>query len=932
MICCTAVAGFTRALKSHRTIDGATTSSWTRHVATSPQPESAGTVDDLLLRVTPPRVPRDLFARPRLLANAELLRDRPALVVQAPAGFGKTSLLAQWRREHLAQGTVVAWVSAQRRDEPHRLVLALVLAMRTAAGRPSFGHTLTADARGDGLEAVTEWLTEVAQSALSTVLMVDEAERLPPESIDLLGYVMRNAPPNLRVVVAARADCNLGVDDLTDYGQCFIVGTSLLRFQLDETIHLARGRIGQAMDADAIAHLHDVTEGWPLGVQLALSIMASGKEGLTAISAAGVQHGGLSDRFMALMLANLAPGDLEFLTRIAILEHVHPELCAALVPDGDVVERLERLGRDTPVFVAADQGEWMRMHTLARDALRRRFSDLPPAEQASVHVRATGWLEKHGLVEAAARHALAAGRRDEAFDLAERGLYESLSIRGRQGAVLELLARLPDEELDRRPRLLLAAAWSLALSERHEQAAGLVARLLARPEADDALRCECALISSGAAVYADDPDRFAELHDPWSTNPPLRDPLLLQVHANRSALRALVEGDPALARLRIQQAPPDEVGPTLSYVRRWADFFVAMTYVWEGQVLLAENLLRPTLAAAEVELGRRSPLTCMLASLLAAAAWERDAADDAAALLAGRIDVLEHAGLPETLLLAYRTSGRIAVAQGAEARAIEILDEMHAVGRSRNLPRLSIASLTEQARMHARSFHAQTCRELCERIDALLASEAPARGPLWTRSVEVWRDLAHGFAAIAAREWRAAIGPLERAEAAARRTRLTRLRVEIMGLRAWALDRCGEMSAPLLHEATDLARAYGLLRVFADAHPSLGEWVLDVARASRDTSAAGIPGAASGSPPAAEAPRDPAVARTMPSMALTSKEREVLELLARNLTNKEIALALQVSDQTIKWHLKNLFSKLDAGTRKQAVLRARILGLLEYSA
>jgi LuxR family maltose regulon positive regulatory protein len=889
-------------------------------------------MDDLLLRVAPPRVPRDLFARPRLLASAELLRDRPVLVVQAPAGFGKTSLLAQWRREHLAQGAVVAWVSAQRRDEPQRLVLALVLAMRTAAGRPAFGHTLTTEAASDGLEAVTTWLAEVAQSALSTVLMVDEAERLPPESLEVLAYVMRNAPPNLRVVVAARPDCSLGVDDLIDYGHGVVVGTSLLRFQLDETMHLARERLGQAMDADAVAHLHDVTEGWPLGVQLALSIVASGKQALGAISAAGLQQTALSDRLVALMLTNLARGDVDFLTRIAILEHLHPDLCAALVPGGDVAERLGRLGRDTPVFVTSDQGDWMRMHTVARDALRRRFADLPLVEQSSLHMRAAGWLEEHGLVEAAARHAFSAGRRDEAYDLAERGLYESLSIRGRQGAVLELLARLPDEELDRRPRLLLAAAWSFALSERHQQAAGLVARLLAQPDATDALRCESALISSGAAVYADDPDRFAELHDPWSEDPPLRDPLLLQVHANRSALRALLAGDPALARVRIQQGPPEGYGHTLSYVRRWGEFFVGMTYLWEGQVLLAENLLAPTLAASELDLGRRSPLTCMLASLLAAAIWERDRPDDAAALLAGRIDVLEHAGLPETLLVAYRTSARIAVAQGAEARAIEILDEMDAVGRTRHMPRLSIASLMEQVRLHARSYRVQTCRELCERIDALLSGDGDARGPLWRRSVEVLRDLAQAFAAIAGRQWRAAVGPLERAEAAARASQLTRLRVEIMGLRAWALDRCGEMSSTLLHEATDLARVYGLLRVFGDAHPDLGEWVQDVMRARRGASAAGIPAGAPGSPPVAQPPRELTVARTMPSMALTSKEREVLELLARNLTNKEIALALQVSDQTIKWHLKNLFTKLDAGTRKQAVLRARILGLLEYRA
>src|SRR5262245_56831912 len=111
-------------------------------MATPPRPAAAGVPADLLLKVTPPRVPRDLFARPRLLLSAEPLRDRQAIVVQAPAGFGKTSLLAQWRKEHLAHGAIVAWLLTQAGDEPQRLVQGLVLAMRLGASRPTFGHTL----------------------------------------------------------------------------------------------------------------------------------------------------------------------------------------------------------------------------------------------------------------------------------------------------------------------------------------------------------------------------------------------------------------------------------------------------------------------------------------------------------------------------------------------------------------------------------------------------------------------------------------------------------------------------------------------------------------------------------------------------------------------------------------------------------------------
>ena len=161
-------------------------------------------------------------------------------------------------------------------------------------------------------------------------------------------------------------------------------------------------------------------------------------------------------------------------------------------------------------------------------------------------------------------------------------------------------------------------------------------------------------------------------------------------------------------------------------------------------------------------------------------------------------------------------------------------------------------------------------------------------------------------------------------EAQADALKLGRVRIEAMAMRAFALDRCGEHAVPLLKEAADLAATFGLARLLVDAHPALGDWARRVA----SDQGAGT-GEARGLPrqrlDRASAPSS----RATPSMALTPKEREVLELLARNLSNKEIALAMQVGEETIKWHLKNLFGKLAAGTRKQLVRRAELLGLLE---
>ena len=222
--------------------------------------------------------------------------------------------------------------------------------------------------------------------------------------------------------------------------------------------------------------------------------------------------------------------------------------------------------------------------------------------------------------------------------------------------------------------------------------------------------------------------------------------------------------------------------------------------------------------------------------------------------------------------------------------------------------------------MHAARYRATSCRELCERIDALLDDNTLPRGRLWRRGVQLLRDVALAYAAIAARDWRGALAPLELADATARALQQGRLRIELLGLQAFALDQCGEASQERLREAVDLADTYGLRRVFADAHPDLGAWV----QAPRHVAAPAIAPAR----PAVEPPAARPSPATPYGMVLTPKEREVLELLARNLSNKEIGRALQVGETTVKWHVKNLFAKLDAGTRKQVVQRARVLGLI----
>jgi LuxR family maltose regulon positive regulatory protein len=295
-----------------------------------------------------------------------------------------------------------------------------------------------------------------------------------------------------------------------------------------------------------------------------------------------------------------------------------------------------------------------------------------------------------------------------------------------------------------------------------------------------------------------------------------------------------------MARLRQQQAPAGTGEAASVYLTRWSEFIIGLSYLWEGQVLLAERILRPALAQADADLGRRNPFSSMLAALLASALWVRGQPQEAELALANRLDVLERSGMPEAVLLAFRTLSRIA-AERSEARALDLLEGLYAVGEQRAMPRLMVVSLGEQILLHARRYRAETCRGLLARIDALLAAEGE-RGPLWWAGVTVYRDMAEGYAAVAARDWKAARTPFERANDAARAGKRQRLFIETLGFRALVMHLGGEDGSGLAQEAMELARVYGLTRAFEAAHPLLGE------RIERIAARAGDAGPAPGGP------------------------------------------------------------------------------------
>jgi LuxR family maltose regulon positive regulatory protein len=308
-------------------------------------------------------------------------------------------------------------------------------------------------------------------------------------------------------------------------------------------------------------------------------------------------------------------------------------------------------------------------------------------------------------------------------------------------------------------------------------------------------------------------------------------------------------------------------------------------------------------------------VACLHAAVLAAALLERDQPAAAQAMLANRLDVIERTGFPDTILVAYRTLANIAFIQGDERHGLNFLQSLGALAERRRLPRLAFYSLAEQVRVHALRSRNETTSRLLKRLDELETEFQRQEFRLYMPQFQLAVAIAKTYAAMARKDG----GEAERQIAIANdfATRLNRRRdlLAITVLTAvMAKKRNAADAIALLAEAESLAEIGGCARLLADTHPAAVQMAAGsvVSAATTRDSGKGI---------------DDSVA-PLRSGPLTPKEAQVLNLLDQGMSNKSIARVMEISDETVKWHLKNVFLKLSTGTRKHAVDRARLLGLI----
>ncbi|HEY2346113.1 MAG TPA: LuxR C-terminal-related transcriptional regulator [Xanthomonadaceae bacterium] len=882
---------------------------------------------EFVLKTTPPRLPRTALERDRLSRLWDTVSDRTAIAVVAPAGFGKTTLLAHWRRRWLADGALVAWLTADRNDDRARFTMALLHTIRVASGRAALDTSAVENAANTdhGIDTLTGLLAEIASLGRQTVLIVDEAERLPDASQRLLAYLLYNAPSNLHVAIGTRTPLDLRTSEIAARGLSATLKVDDLRLQLDETTAILERRFGERLSLDDGVRLHEATEGWPIGLQLAIATIEPEHDLSAAIRSLSGRQGDIERYFIESLLARLSPPLAGFLVRVAILDRMEAAMCETVTGCASATAFLEQLMLDTPMLVVGEQQGWLRLHPLVRDFLLGRFEALPREEQAELHRRACDWFAAHQRFPEAASHALAAGDEARALELAVKSLW-TLRTQGKFAEAQAWLARIPPESIASDTYLRLIAAWVTALGEGNARAYEVAREVLADDANDPHTLFIAALVASSATGYSDHiglvPDIFAR----WPDVPDcVTEPVCALAYRNGLANLQLHTGHPEAARRLLGMVPPDTDGDSAMLALSYRTMLLAMSHIWEGDPAQAEALLRPALEQAERVAGRRSMVASMFAAGYAAALVDRDQPEAARALLANRLDVIERTGFPDAILLAYRTLTYVALGQGDGRRALGLLDGLAALAERRRLPRIAMHALAMQIRVHAQRDCLDTVARLVAQLEALAPEFERAEFRPYLPQYRLATALAKVQAALARGDLDAVEPELRIADACA--TALHRRRDALMAkaLRAvWLRMRNEPQAMAVLGEAQQLAAIGGNARLLADTHPLAAQMAVEWHRMTTGLRVV------RGSEPAATSAPSPAAARATSHHCgpLTPKESEVLALLDKGMSNKQIARAMDISDETVKWHVKNLFLKLSAGTRKHVVDRARLLGLV----
>lgn len=894
-------------------------------------------------KFSPPRLTRAPVHREQAMQQLAAGLARAFTLVKAPAGFGKTTLLTAWRDTLLAEGRRVAWLTLDQDDnDENRFVeyLGGTLAATLADDAPEFGNL-------SRLVSVRVQLTSIInlldQWGEDLTLILDDYDKITaPEVHRLLAFVLQHTPANLHIVAACRTEPPLELACLRARDQLVEIDTDLMRFGFDDTQAFFASIMPARLSTDEARAIHDATEGWVTGLQIA-TLALPGRSGVRPLVSTLPRHSrALNDYLVENVLHHLPASMVDFMLRSAGPDRLNASLCEHLTGDGDATEKLEWLVRHNLFLQPIDEdGQWYRYHALFADFLRAQLRRRLPDEVKPLDLLAAQWFSHQGRWAEAVRHAIDADRVDLAADWLEHCAQGELRC-SRVRNLLGWLEKLPTEALNQRPRLQVYLIWALILTMQTDQAQALNEAVQARLEAEGgpAAPTLLAILRAQRVSITALQDRMpltkTLARAVWQERFPLgRRPLAGFDWEDEAFLNCMLyhlrkNGDIEEA-WRVSEFYQQHVDVTHNtYMLSYRACVMGSMELHDGQTHAAAQRMEEALEVCEQMGGRRSAAATLVAAMLAETyyAWNRlDAVED---LLADRFDVIDDVCYLDPTRSAYLSLARVRKARGAFDAAHALLNKAEALACRRSWPRLQAACAAERVHLHLLEDQpADADRALRKLVSTLaeaqrLQCEDVEFSNLLMRAKA--RTLLHRGQAAEARDL------LQQGLQDKGTGRLRDMPHDLAQLRlllAIAHHACGDTAAAFarLKEVQDFVEHDGVVRLLADEGQALTP-LLKAARAAdpswaRSAHAAvldrmlGVDAAAALQAPA-PAPDDNELSR---------RELDILELITQKLSNKQIAKLLFITPETVKWHLKNIYRKLGVSDRRLAAHKSRQIPL-----
>jgi len=884
---------------------------------------------------------RENVSRPRLIEILNQGLARGLILVAAPAGYGKTILLSEWTQRITLP---VAWLSLDQRDNDLTRFLTYVIAALQTIAEGIAAATLE-DLRSSPtlhLESIlTGLINEIALISDPMVLVLDDYHEIEYQSIhEAVSFLVEHLPPQMHIVLSSRIDPPLPLARWRGRGQLAELREADLRFTLDETAEFFTGTMDLKLEQDDLEALASRTEGWIAGLQLAAISIKNRPDVSTFVAEFSGSHEFIVDYLTDEVLEKTPAALRDFLLQTSILSRLSGELCDQVTGRQDGRATLESL-RGNHLFLNPldDERRWFRYHALFADLLRKRLLEEQPELVPALHLRASHWFDQNGDPEQAIRHAIAAKDYQQALAIIER-IAEGTLVRGEFRTFLNWMEAIPPEMTRSRPRLLVYYASGMLFSGGDPATVETMLHEAVKADESGEIAGEAAALHAMIATLKGDVGKSIERSQHAIEALPAGNLFLRSLVIGNLSVAYISTGDVESAGELFARAARDgeQAGnhmATVMALRRLAEIALL-----QGELHRAWDICERGLKLAVYPTGKPLPVAGILMALQGDILREWNDLQSANEHIQSGIELVlrwsELAAI-ENYLYQARVKRSLGDAQGAQSA----IDMARQISEKNQVSRVApfIISLF-QARLWlqlGKQSDVETWARNYQPFKAFL--DEHGYNPKYHHHMLEIEGIAFARFHLAGGRWDRALEILEPLHKAATELKRTGSLIEILILKAITFLKGGDIEQALgsLEEALSLAEPQGYIRVFIDEGQPMREMLTlflgevgkrdssDMVSVSTKYVNQLLAALAAETVTRRVTREDVSAGLTEP---LSARELEVLRLLPTSLTSTEIAGQLFISPNTARFHIKNIYSKLGAHRRADAVERAKGLGLL----